>query len=111
MISLLPMLGQGEDGSTFLADEAKYRLVMFGAYATVILLIAAWAIFVRKQKSRRRRIRRPHGWQQKVEDGKHRHGRHRRHRSKNSQTPLNPTLAQSGGLPPTRPDDVPPHGL
>jgi len=94
-----------------LSEEARTRLVMFAVYGLLILLIAAWAIFIRKQKSRRQRIRRPHGWQQTPEDRKHRHGRHRRHRSKKSAAPINPTLAQSGGLPPVRPDDLPPNGL
>lgn len=107
MIALLPMLGLADEGAS-MVTETTQRLIIFSIYAVVILLIAAWAIFIRKQKSKRRRIRRTRGWQRIPEGQKHRHGRHRHHRSKGGNLPMNPTLAQSGGLPPIRPDDVPP---
>ena len=92
-----------------LSEEARGRLMMFGIYGLLILLILSWAIFLRKQKNKRRRIRRQHGWQQTSEESrKHRHGRHRHH-SKKPELPINPTRAQSGGLPPVRPDEAPPH--
>ena len=94
-----------------LTEEARYRLVMFSAYAVVILAILAWAIFIRKQKSKRRRIykRQPHTWQQS-EDAEKRRRRPRHRRKRVSDAPQNPSLADAGGLPPRRPDDVPPQG-
>jgi len=55
--------------------------ILFGAIALVVLLAFFWAIFFRKS-GKRRRIH-----------------RHRRHCS------LNPTLAESGGLPPVREEE------
>jgi FtsZ-interacting cell division protein ZipA len=92
-------------------------LIIFGAVGLVALLALGWAIFLRK----------PH---------RHRHSRHHRHlhsseptetqvapnetdapaapekrrrrkRSHHRHRPLNPTLAETGGLPPIRPEDPP----
>ncbi len=102
-----PILAQA-DGAV--GDETRNRLIIFLAYAAVILIVAVWAVFIRKQKSKRRRINRrhPHTWQQS-EPVEHR--RHRRRREHSSALPQNPSLAEKGGLPPRRPDDVPPAGL
>lgn len=55
-------------------------MVVFGAAIVVTLLALVWIVFFRKN-ARHRRHRRLHG---------------------NGQQPLNPTLAQVGGLPPLR---------
>lgn len=56
-------------------------LVVFGAAIVVTLLALVWIVFFRK-------------------GARHRH-RHR-HLHSNGQQPLNPTLAEAGGLPPLR---------
>lgn len=106
MSSFQPMLAQAKNAA--MADEVQSRLLMFGVYAVLVLLIAAWAIFIRKQKKKRRRVHRPHRWQDPPEEHKHRH--HHRDRSESAKPPINPTLAETSGLPPVRPDDVPPRG-
>jgi len=86
----------------------------------VVVLIAAaiffWAVFIRKKKSpnRRHRHHRPSYREQFKKNANEirqlvqpRQRKHREHR------PLNPTLAQTGGLPPVReeeksPDQTPP---
>jgi hypothetical protein len=64
---------------------------IFAVLGAILLVVAGtfiWAVFFRKKtKSRSRR-------------GRHR-GRHREHH------PVNPTLAQSGGLPPVRQEEKP----
>jgi hypothetical protein len=56
-------------------------LVVFGAAVLVALLALVWIVFFRK-------------------NARHRYRRRRLHR--NGQQPLNPTLAEVGGLPPVR---------
>jgi hypothetical protein len=57
-------------------------LIVLGAAVLVTLVAMVWILFFRKN----------------------RHRRHKRHRQHNENRQLNPTLAQIGGLPPTRPD-------
>ena len=96
---------------SFMTEEARYRLFTFSAYAIVIAALLAWVIFIRKQKTKRRRIykHQPHTWQQSDDGKKRRRSQRHRHR-RSSAAPQNPSLAAAGGLPPRRPDDVPPRG-
>ena len=111
----IPMFAQDETGPTMLSQDAHTRLVLFLVYGAVIALLIAWVIFIRKQKAKRKRVykNQPHTWQRNPEEDKERR-RKRRHerqrRSAHPERPLNPTLSESGGLPPRRPDDVPPPG-
>ena len=112
MNSFAPMLAQsGSDFGASVSDETRNRVLIFLAYAAVILIVAIWAVFLRKQKTKRRRIRRhhPHTWQQ-TEDTVARHRRRHRGRRHSAELPQNPSLAEARGLPPKRPDDVPPAG-
>src|SRR5438105_1556414 len=109
-----PILAQAEDGASdgvgwsSMNDEVRNRLITFGAYALVMAVILVWVIFIRKQRNKRRIHRRkPHNWQLS-EDTKGR--RHHRRRHQTAESPKNPSLAESGGLPPRRGDDVPPSG-
>jgi hypothetical protein len=61
--------------------------VVLAAIFLLVLGIFFWALLIRKRKGTRRRIRRRH---------------HRKQR------PANPTLAQTGGLPPVREEKNPP---
>jgi type VI protein secretion system component VasK len=92
------------------------RLVIFGAMGLVTLLALLWAVFLRKRR-RRRKHHHPHQNSSKPaevpeaakdedaptrpEKRRHRRRSGRRHR------PRNPTLAETGGLPPVRPESPP----
>jgi predicted ABC-type exoprotein transport system permease subunit len=90
-------------------EEARTRLIMFAAYALVIGVVLLWALFIRKQKAKRRRIyKKQHAWEQSEGVEKRRQRRRRRQRS--APSPQNPSRAETGGLPPRRPEDVPPAG-
>lgn len=105
-----PILAQSEEVSVSEAlgawssmnDETRYQLILAGACVLVILGLLIWAAFFRKAKKKRRRIAHPHGWQKDTAPrSKHRH--HRRNRDHPAELPRNPTLAETGGLPPVRP--------
>lgn len=81
--------------------------ILFGALLLVVVAIFLWAVYLRKIKKRRRKYR-DHNFSygEKLEKGVgdvkemvvKRYGRRRRERRR-----LNPTLAETGGLPPRRP--------
>jgi len=90
-------------------------LVLLGVLLVVVVLVVIWAVYIRKRRRRDASSRR------------HRHRHHRRHsarraaaafteikeyiqqkqRRRRGHRPRNPTLAQTGGLPPLRPDEPP----
>ncbi len=97
------------------SGSAREMILIFGAMGLVTILLVIWAIYFRK----RRRHAHHHA---------HRHaseptpspevaaagsgaapsqGRHRRRRSRRRHRPLNPTLAETGGLPPIRQESPP----
>jgi len=92
------------------------RLIIFAAIALVTVLLVLWAVFVRKRRRRRTRHDAPQNFSRPAAvprvakgntaptpTGRRRHRRRsgRRHR------PRNPTLAETGGLPPVRPESPP----
>ena len=94
-----------------LTPAMKERLIIFGAMALVLVVIITWALAFRRQRQRsaRRedRRRRRHSFRRQATKGvaelreyvkEHRRRRRREHR------PRNPTLAETGGLPPVRGD-------
>jgi type VI protein secretion system component VasK len=95
-----------------LTDPAmRERLLIFGAMGAVSLLVVLWAIFLRRKRKRRRKHHHssspasaPELRQVPMatpEPEKH----HRHRRSRRRHRPRNPTLAETGGLPPIRPDE------
>lgn len=114
------ILAQEElDASTALSawqnmdDDLRNQLALLVLFVVLAVGVLIWAAFYRKAKSRRVRIRRPHNWQS--EPGKTRSARRHRHRERHRRSahpraPQNPTLAETGGLPPRRPEDQPPAG-
>ena len=97
-----------------LSAVAKERLIVLGAMALVLLVLFGWAIMYRtkRQRSARReeRQKRRHSLAKNAAKGmaeirefvkEHRRRRRREHR------PRNPTLAETGGLPPVRSEDDP----
>jgi type VI protein secretion system component VasK len=101
----------------FMDPTTRGGLIIFGTIGLVTLLAALWAIFLRKRRRQRRshhHAHRPSSQPVKTSEApndedapsppeKRRHRRRsgRRHRSRN------PTLAETGGLPPIRPEGPP----
>ena len=97
-----------------MSPATRDSFIIFAAVIFVSLLILIWAIFIRKP-GQRRRIRRSHSSekaapeasavtvvpQQKAESETQSSGRRRRRRRREHR-PRNPTLAETGGLPPVR---------
>ena len=91
-----------------LSNDARLRIILLLSMAAVTLGVLLWAVFLRKARKRRKRINRPHNWELPADkrSDHHRH-HHRRQRKRAAELPINPTLAESGGLPPVRPADQP----
>lgn len=95
-----------------LAEIRREDVISWSLYFLPIVVVGVggliWAAFIRSQKKRRRKIKRPHTWQLDPEDlhnpkhGKRSLNKRRRH----SKPTLNPTLSETGGLPPTRPEEI-----
>ena len=93
------------------------RILVFGAIGLVTLLLVLWALFLRRRRRRRREHHHSHHHSStsaevveapKGQDAPARpYKRRRRRRSGRSHRPRNPTLAETGGLPPIRPEDPP----
>ena len=95
--------------------------IVMGAVLLMALVVLIWAIsFYKRGKKPRHHHHRHHrhrrhgnfredfqkttaGIKEIIEKGKHQHHHHR-----HEHRPLNPTLAQTGGLPPIREDSKPP---
>jgi hypothetical protein len=98
-----------------LSAGARERLIIFGALGIVAVAVAAWAAFVRKP--RRRHHRHHHGHHHSpepapetvAEDSGEEPGvprRRRWRRPRRDHRPRNPTLSETGGLPPVRAGDA-----
>lgn len=94
----------------------RERLIIFGAIGLVTLLLLVWAAFVRSRRRRRHSHHHHHHHAQKPTEvpgasqnedvpapSEKRRRRHSRHRHR----PRNPTLAETGGLPPIRQENPP----
>jgi hypothetical protein len=98
-----------------LSSTAREGLLVFGAMASTTLLAMAWAMFLRRRHRHRRHKHHHEHWHdaQETEAGDQidpeapvRSGKRRRRRhSGRHHRPRNPTLAETGGLPPVRPED------
>ena len=87
---------------------------VFGAIGLVTLLLVLWAVFIRKRGRRRRSHHHSHHHSAGAVEGsqppgegqppatEEKRGRHRRSRRRHRRR--NPTLAETGGLPPIRPE-------
>jgi len=114
------ILAQGElDVSTALSswlnmdEDLRNQLVLLLLFVVLGVGALVWAAFYRKAKRRRVRIRRPHTWQSgpgETRSSRRQRHRERHRRSAHPRSPKNPTLAETGGLPPRRPEEQPPAG-
>jgi hypothetical protein len=93
-------------------------ILVFGALTVVTLLIVLWAAFIRKKKRTREHSQHHHhrrhrpetaadsavvAESQQTEENPGRERRRRRRRRRDHR-PRNPTLAETGGLPPIKPE-------
>jgi hypothetical protein len=91
-------------------------LIIFGAALLVTLILILWALFIRTPKRQSKTFggghRRERGFLV-TEEERERHrsrgwfGSRRRKRRRHSERPRNPTLAETGGLPPVRDENNP----
>jgi type VI protein secretion system component VasK len=97
-----------------LGPSFRNYLAICGAIALVTLLAVLWAVYLRKRK--RRHSRRPHSNDrregappaQQDQQGEPAAGKRRRwRRRRRDHRPRNPTLAETGGLPPLREERPP----
>lgn len=86
-------------------------LIVAGVLMVLTGALLVWATFIRKKPARRKRRHHHHHHHRHSESGNasaqtvsasHREGRSRRRRRRREHRPRNPTLAETGGLPPIR---------
>ena len=122
-MSALPILLADEETDAVFAawrftnPATREGIIIFGALGLVTLLVLIWAIYFRK----RRRRRRSHHHSQQHSSGPAEsptapaedsappppQSRHKRRRLRHRSRSRNPTLAETGGLPPLRPESPP----
>jgi hypothetical protein len=93
------------------------RIMIFGAIGLVTLLAALWAVFLRRKRRRRHSHHHAHHHssspagvsEEPTAEGAPAPEETRRHhrRSRRQHRRRNPTLAETGGLPPIRPEGTP----
>ena len=106
-IDLDEVLPKKPDRSLFRFDDT---LIIVCAALGVALILFLWAYFIRKGRSRRNRTlsrggARPTDREQSSGFFTGRRRRRRRRRDHPDDRPRNPTLGETGGLPPHRPDE------
>jgi len=86
-------------------------MLIMGVIFLLLILLLFWARYLRKRSRHHSNPRVSYRVIEGVGAGSeagshHHHRRHRRHRR--NHRPRNPTLSETGGLPPPRPEDQPP---
>ena len=93
-------------------SSAGEVLLLVGIFVGVSLVIFLWAAYMRRPRKMRHTYRHLHQTDDHSESSHHhrsRSGRRRhRRRSHGKERPMNPTLAQTGGLPPRHDEQRPP---
>jgi hypothetical protein len=102
-----------------LSDPAiRERFIIFGSITLVTLAVLLWAAFIRKTRRRHSRHHHHHHHRHtpspneapavpQTEDAADWPEKRRRRRRHHHHRPRNPTLAETGGLPPIRPESPP----
>jgi hypothetical protein len=97
-----------------LSVSTHESIFLFGVLLALTVALFIWAYFLRRKRNRRRSKRKHSSSSSQnnaenvvtlLQGGRRRRRRHRRRRE---HRPRNPTLAETGGLPPIRPEDQPP---
>lgn len=101
----------GKAGYGALGSNVTQWFIIIGALLLVSIITAIVLIAYSSRRHNRRHRRHSHSDHSELapaeSEHRHRKRRHRR-RSAHPNYPTNPTLAETGGLPPVRPDDQPP---
>jgi hypothetical protein len=82
-------------------------LIILSVALGTALLIVVWAVFFRKKKEEEYEYPESEEYNYEKSSGERRRRRKRKRRRRDHR-PRNPTLEQTGGLPPPRPEDQPP---
>ena len=101
----------------WLADAQHKFFAIFGALGLIILLVLYWAIAIRKPRRRHHRHHHRHHsrhWGlnpdapvEEEDEAEEKGGEQRHRRRRREHRPRNPTLAETGGLPPIRAEKPP----
>ncbi len=123
-----PFLAQSPFGETRgrplpLSASTRDLILVFGAVVLVSTLALLWAVFFRRRRRHRHHHHHSHSHPdsvpaasdpappaaqpQEADAAPPLHHRHKRRRRRHKERPRNPTLAETGGLPPVRSDDPP----
>ena len=116
MSQILPVLAaiSGSETLSFwnkLGAHARNHVTLFGAIAALVLVLFAWALFIRERRRQEPRYHYPHPptpGDSRSDEGSRPHRRKWRRRRREHR-PRNPTLAETGGLPPVRSGEGPDH--
>jgi hypothetical protein len=94
-----------------MSASTKDGVMIFGVLMVMTIVLIIWAAFIRSRRRRKRqyhyRRSRPEAVERrpdKPETGASQSGRRRFRRRRREHRPKNPTLAETGGLPPVRDD-------
>jgi hypothetical protein len=106
----MPVLSEADPGVEDLSShwqDATPSNHLVWSLCAIAALAVIWIVFVRMRKKKHKRTHRRHSWD--PESGQRRRP-HRRRRSsreaRRTELPMNPTLAEVGGLPPVRPAET-----
>src|SRR6478672_5261652 len=87
-----------------LAPAYREALLVFGSLFLVVLLVFSWAYFVRK-RGRRKHHHHHHRGESQREKPEQSSPRKKWRRRRREHRPRNPTLSETGGLPPVRSEE------
>lgn len=99
------------------AGPAQDLLIVLGAGIGVLVLLIIWAVYLRRRSRHHSSHHHHHHRSEPAptaapatseEEPTSHHHHHRRRRQKREHRGRNPTLAETGGLPPPRPEGTPP---
>jgi hypothetical protein len=85
-------------------------LLIVGVGLGLLLLLVLWASYFRRPDRPQTGSQRSHRIMEESDDSDHHSHRHRRKKRKREHRSRNPSLAETGGLPPRRPEDESPPG-
>jgi hypothetical protein len=96
-------------GWSSITPETRDRLLFLIGFILVALGSMAWAAFIRKRGKKRRVRVPPPTWKHPPEKSPRSHRRRQRiRRTEHRERPANPTLSETGGLPPPKDDEAAP---
>jgi FtsZ-interacting cell division protein ZipA len=100
-------------GASPAARTLKEILVLIGAMLLVAIAVMIWAVAFRKKRKRTRLYHRHHrsSTESAASENSGKRSQGSRRRREGRERPRNPTLAETGGLPPARLPPTPPRDI